>query len=183
MSKPQARRMAPARPFAHGPGRSKTPSDHCHSPAITGGTNFICVNLRSSAVGLPLEILAIQGLSKKFGDTVALDQVDFNLRAGEVHCLVGENGAGKSTLIKILAGAERPDSGSITAFGQTHSRFLPQQSLEAGIATIYQDVELITSLTVADNIFLGRELRNSWGLIDASAQNRKTARTPRPSPR
>jgi ribose transport system ATP-binding protein len=121
------------------------------------------------------EILAIQGLSKKFGDTVALDKVDFNLRAGEVHCLVGENGAGKSTLIKILAGAERPDSGSITAFGQTHSRLLPQQSLEAGIATIYQDVELITSLTVADNIFLGREIRNSWGLIDANAQNRKTS--------
>jgi len=121
------------------------------------------------------QILAIQGLSKKFGDTVALDKVDFNLRAGEVHCLVGENGAGKSTLIKILAGAERPDAGSITAFGQTHSRLSPQQSLESGIATIYQDVELITSLTVADNIFLGREIRNSWGFIDANAQNRKTS--------
>jgi ribose transport system ATP-binding protein len=121
------------------------------------------------------DILAIQGLTKKFGDTVALDNVDFNLRAGEVHCLVGENGAGKSTLIKILAGAERPDSGSITVFGQSHSRLSPQQSLEAGIATIYQDVELITSLTVADNIFLGREIRNSWGMIDANAQNRKTS--------
>ena len=121
------------------------------------------------------EILAIQGISKRFGDTVALDQVDFNLQTGEVHCLVGENGAGKSTLIKILAGAERPDSGSITAFGQTHSRLLPQQSLEAGIATIYQDVELITSLTVADNIFLGREIRNSWGFIDANAQTLKTS--------
>ena len=121
------------------------------------------------------EILTIQGLSKKFGDTVALDKVDFNLRAGEVHCLVGENGAGKSTLIKILAGAERPDSGSITAFGQTHSWLSPQQSLEAGVATIYQDVELITSLTVADNIFLGREIRNSWGFIDANVQNRKTS--------
>src|SRR6202008_3252937 len=121
------------------------------------------------------KILAIQGLSKKFGVTVALDKVDFNLQAGEVHCLVGENGAGKSTLIKILAGAERPDSGSIIAFGQTHNRLLPQQSLEAGIATIYQDVELITSLTVADNIFLGREIRNSWGFIDANAQNRQTS--------
>jgi ribose transport system ATP-binding protein len=121
------------------------------------------------------QILAIQGLSKKFGDTVALDQVDFNLRAGEVHCLVGENGAGKSTLIKILAGAERPDSGSITAFGKSYSRLSPQLSLEAGIATIYQDVELISSLTVADNIFLGREIRNSWGFIDANAQNRQTS--------
>ena len=120
------------------------------------------------------DILAIHNLSKKFGDTVALDKVDFNLRAGEVHCLVGENGAGKSTLIKILAGAERPDSGTITAFGQAHARLSPQQSFEAGIATIYQDVELITSLTVADNIFLGREIRNPWGFIDANAQNGKT---------
>jgi ribose transport system ATP-binding protein len=120
------------------------------------------------------DILAIHNLSKKFGDTVALDKVDFALRAGEVHCLVGENGAGKSTLIKILAGAERPDSGTITAFGQAHARLSPQQSFEAGIATIYQDVELITSLTVADNIFLGREIRNPWGFIDANAQNRKT---------
>lgn len=120
------------------------------------------------------DILAIHNLSKKFGDTVALDKVDFNLRAGEVHCLVGENGAGKSTLIKILAGAERPDSGTITAFGQAHARLSPQQSFEAGIATIYQDVELITSLTVADNILLGREIRNPWGFIDANAQNRKS---------
>jgi ribose transport system ATP-binding protein len=120
------------------------------------------------------DILTIHNLSKKFGDTVALDKVDFNLRGGEVHCLVGENGAGKSTLIKILAGAERPDSGTITAFGQAHARLSPQHSFEAGIATIYQDVELITSLTVADNIFLGREIRNPWGFIDANAQNRKS---------
>lgn len=120
------------------------------------------------------EILAIHDLSRKFGDTVALDRVDFDLRAGEVHCLVGENGAGKSTLIKILSGAERPDDGSITAFGKQYSRLTPQQSLEAGIATIYQDVELVSSLTVADNIFIGRELRTRWGFIDSAAQNRKT---------
>ena len=120
------------------------------------------------------EILAIHNLSRRFGDTVALDRVDFDLRAGEVHCLVGENGAGKSTLIKILSGAERPDHGSITAFGKQYSRLTPQQSLEAGIATIYQDVELVSSLTVADNIFIGRELRTRWGFIDSAAQNRET---------
>ena len=87
-------------------------------------------------------VLAIHNLTKTFGDTVALDNVDFNLIAGEVHCLVGENGAGKSTLIKILSGAERPDKGTIVAFGKEFSRLTPDQSLELGIATIYQDVEL-----------------------------------------
>jgi len=119
------------------------------------------------------EILAIDNLSKKFGDTVALHKVHFDLFAGEVHCLVGENGAGKSTLIKILSGAERPDEGLITAFGTQYNRLNPQQSLEVGIATIYQDIELVSSLTVADNIFIGRELRTKWGLINSAAQNRK----------
>jgi ribose transport system ATP-binding protein len=120
------------------------------------------------------EILAIHDLSKRFGDTVALDSVRFNLYAGEVHCLVGENGAGKSTLIKILSGAERPDHGIITAFGKQYSRLTPLESIEAGIATIYQDVELVNSLTVADNIFIGREIKTKFGLIDSAAQNRKT---------
>ena len=86
------------------------------------------------------EILAIDNLTKRFGDTVALDKVHFDLCAGEVHCLVGENGAGKSTLIKILAGAERPEEGTITVFGTQYTRLSPQQSLEAGIGTIYQDI-------------------------------------------
>ena len=119
------------------------------------------------------EILAIDNLSRKFGDTVALERVHFDLREGEVHCLVGENGAGKSTLIKILSGAERPDEGLITAFGTQYNRLTPQQSFGAGIATIYQDIELVSSLTVADNIFIGRELRTKWGFIDSPVQNRK----------
>ena len=119
------------------------------------------------------EILAIQGLRKAFGETVALDNVDFDLYPGEVHCLVGENGAGKSTLIKILSGAERPDRGRIVAFGRGYSHLTPDQSFGLGIATIYQDVELVTSLTVADNIFLGRELRTRLGLINYRAQNRE----------
>src|ERR1700758_4342977 len=122
------------------------------------------------------EILAIHDLSKNFGDTVALDHVHFNLFAGEVHCLVGENGAGKSTLIKILSGAERPDKGTIVAFDQKFSRLTPDQSLKLGIATIYQDVELVTSLTVADNIFLGHEIKTKWG-INYAAQNRQARET------
>jgi ribose transport system ATP-binding protein len=119
------------------------------------------------------EILAIHDLSKTFGDTVALDHVHFNLYSGEVHCLVGENGAGKSTLIKILSGAERADTGRIIAFGKAYSRLTPNQSLALGIATIYQEVELVQSLTVADNIFLGHELKTKFGLIDSLTQNRE----------
>lgn len=118
-------------------------------------------------------ILAVHGLRKTFGDTVALNNVTFDLYAGEVHCLVGENGAGKSTLIKILSGAERPDKGRIVAFGNEYSRLTPGQALDLGIATIYQDVELVTSLTVADNIFLGHEIKSRLGLIDYPTQNRK----------
>ena len=119
------------------------------------------------------EILAIHDLSKRFGDTVALDSVQFNLYAGEVHCLVGENGAGKSTLIKILSGAEWPDQGKISAFGKQYNHLTPLESIEAGIATIYQDVELVSSLTVADNIFIGREIKTTFGFIDSAAQNCK----------
>lgn len=119
------------------------------------------------------EILAVYNLRKTFGETVALDNVTFNLYPGEVHCLVGENGAGKSTLIKILSGAERPDQGRIIAFGEEHRHLTPNQSLDLGIATVYQDVELVTSITVADNIFLGHELKSKFGLIDHLLQNRK----------
>jgi ribose transport system ATP-binding protein len=118
-------------------------------------------------------LLAVEDLSKTFGDTVALNRVNFSVFAGEVHCLVGENGAGKSTLIKILAGAERPDSGRIVAFGMPYSHFRPRDALSLGIATIYQDVELIQSLSVADNIFLGNELRTTAGTINYSLQNHR----------
>jgi ribose transport system ATP-binding protein len=121
----------------------------------------------------PAELLAIRELTKTFGDTVALHNVHFRLCAGEVHCLVGENGAGKSTLIKILSGAERPDHGKIVVFGKEYRYLSPSQSLELGIATIYQDMELVTSITVADNIFLGREIIRKFNLIDYAAQNRQ----------
>ena len=125
------------------------------------------------------EILAIHNLTKTFGDTLALDNVDFTLFSGhEVHCLVGENGAGKSTLIKILSGAESDRTKErIVVFGKELVRLTPDQSLELGIATIYQDVELVTSLTVADNIFLGHEIKTKLGLINYAAQNRKARET------
>ncbi|MEX2444667.1 MAG: sugar ABC transporter ATP-binding protein [Alkalispirochaeta sp.] len=107
----------------------------------------------------------MSGASKRFGETQALDNVSLELASNEVHCLVGENGAGKSTLIKILAGAENPDAGTITISGRRYANLEPDTAMELGIATIYQDVELISSLTVAENIFLGREIRRFGGSI------------------
>lgn len=115
-------------------------------------------------------VLSMKGMQKRYGDMVALDNVDFDLYAGEVHCLVGENGAGKSTLIKILSGAEKPSSGVIWLFGQEYSFLTPDLALRLGIATIYQDVELVSSLTVADNIFLGHEKTKGKGIVDFRAQ-------------
>ena len=119
-------------------------------------------------------LLSISDTSKSFGETLALDGVSFDLLPGEVHCLVGENGAGKSTLIKILAGAENPDTGVITIGSERFTHLEPDRAMSLGVATIYQDVELISSLTVAENIFLGREIRRFGGLtIDFRRQERE----------
>jgi galactofuranose transport system ATP-binding protein len=109
--------------------------------------------------------LAVRSLSKSFPGTRALDDVDLDLRAGEVHALLGENGAGKSTLIKCLTGAYRRDAGTVTLDGEG---IAPQSTVEAqdlGIGTVYQEVNLLPNLTVAQNLLFGREPRR-LGLID-----------------
>ncbi len=109
-------------------------------------------------------VLRMEDVSKHFGATCALDAVDFDLRQGEVHALVGENGAGKSTLIKILSGAVRPDRGKIWLGGR---RFIPSGPIEsrrAGISVIYQELNLAPHLTVEENIMLGREWR-AFGFV------------------
>jgi ribose transport system ATP-binding protein len=122
-----------------------------------------------------LEILEAKQLTKSYGDHRVLDKVSFKLHKGEVLCVVGENGAGKSTLIKILSGAIRADSGAIIIDGRQHSVLSPREAMQLGIATIYQDVELIDSLSVSDNIFLGNEKTKHFGVaIDVESQNRKT---------
>ncbi|MBC7286685.1 MAG: sugar ABC transporter ATP-binding protein [Armatimonadetes bacterium] len=110
--------------------------------------------------------LLVRGVSKKFPGVQALDRVDFELRAGEVHALVGENGAGKSTLVKILTGALARDAGEILVFGERVELRSPREALKAGIAAIFQEFNLVPYLTVAENIFLGREPRRRAGLID-----------------
>ncbi|MCI0514841.1 sugar ABC transporter ATP-binding protein [candidate division KSB1 bacterium] len=107
------------------------------------------------------KLLAMKKISKSYPGVQALDQIDFDLNAGEVHALVGENGAGKSTLMKILAGAETRDSGQIEVAGQAVHFLTPHDSKAHGIALIYQEFNLIPELTAAENIFLGIEPRKS----------------------
>ncbi|OLF13627.1 sugar ABC transporter ATP-binding protein [Actinophytocola xanthii] len=97
------------------------------------------------------------GIVKTFPGVRALDGVDLEVRAGEVHCLLGQNGAGKSTLIKVLAGAHQPDGGEITWLGQPATLGSPVAALRIGIATMYQELDLVEGLSVAENIFLGHE--------------------------
>ena len=105
----------------------------------------------------PEQLLQMRGIVKEFPGVRALDEVDLDVAAGEVHCLLGQNGAGKSTLIKILAGAYRPDAGEIRWAGQPVTFGSPHDADTAGIATIHQELDLVPGLSVAENVFLGHE--------------------------
>ena len=123
--------------------------------------------------GRAAEVLAVQRLTKSFPGVLALDGVDFAVRAGEVHALVGENGAGKSTLIKVLTGVHRPDAGELRHHGRPVRFQTPLHAQHAGISTIYQEVNLIPLMSVARNLFLGREPRTRLGLIDFARMHRE----------
>ena len=115
---------------------------------------------------MPQEILAARNISKAFGGVQALQDVSLTLNAGEIRCLVGENGSGKSTLIKILAGAERPDTGAIVVGGKTFPHLEPIEAIRAGIQVIYQDFALFPNLTVAENLALNTELERGSFLVN-----------------
>ncbi|WP_165978753.1 sugar ABC transporter ATP-binding protein [Antarcticimicrobium luteum] len=117
-------------------------------------------------------VLQLSGLKKEFPGVKALDGVDFELRRGEVHALLGANGAGKSTLIKIVAGLYQRDGGTIRLEGQEVSFGSTAEAMQAGIGIIYQDFALVPDLSVAENIFLGQEMRNSLGLVQRAAQEK-----------
>jgi len=118
-------------------------------------------------------VLEARGISKAFPGVKALDGVDLTLRAGRATALLGENGAGKSTLMKILAGVQRPDTGELIVEGQPVSFSNPRQAIDHGIAMIYQELSLVPGLTIAENIFLGREPRRFGKLIDYGEMNRR----------
>ena len=108
-------------------------------------------------VGPAQSLLRMIGIVKEFSGVRALDGVDLDVRPGEVHALLGQNGAGKSTLIKVLAGAHQPDGGTITWRGEKVVLSHPVTAMRLGIATIYQELDLVDGLSVAENIFLGHE--------------------------
>jgi len=113
--------------------------------------------LSSTAPEMPF--LALSGISKRFGGTVALDAIEWSVERGEVHCLVGENGSGKSTLIKILAGVHAPDTGgTISVEGVPYAALTPHQAKSLGIQVIFQDLSLFPNLTVLENIAIDLEL-------------------------
>ena len=120
-------------------------------------------------------VLEVRRVTKRFPGVLALNDASFELRPGETHALVGENGAGKSTLIKVITGVYSPDGGQIIFKGEEVSFSEPRESQAAGISTIYQEVNLIPLLSVAENVFLGRQPRGRLGLIDRARMNREAA--------
>lgn len=124
--------------------------------------------------GSPL--VSMRGITKVFPENgvTANRSVDFDLRPGEIHALVGENGSGKSTLMHVLSGLLQPDGGSIEVRG-VHQRFrTPREALSAGIGMVHQHLQIVREFTVLENIIMGREPRTAWGLVDWSRAERKT---------
>ena len=121
-------------------------------------------------------ILNMRGIRKSFPGVTALSGVDFELLPGEVHVLLGENGAGKSTLMRILSGAEPPDGGTVTVGGELVEIRSPRQAREAGIAAIYQELNLVSQLSAAENIWLGNEPGTRHGRIDKPLREQRARR-------
>jgi len=120
-------------------------------------------------------LLRCTGIGKRFGGAVALQGVDFDLQPGEIHGLVGSNGAGKSTLMKILAGAIPDHEGSIELDGRPISLRSPKGARDQGIAMVYQELSGIGALSVAENLFLGRQPLTRWQTVDWTTMNRQAA--------
>ena len=118
-------------------------------------------------------VLSLKNISKKYPGVQALDDVSIDFYAGEVHCIIGENGAGKSTFIKMISGANEPDSGTIGFMGHTYNAMTPKLSKELGIEVVYQEFNLAEDLSVAENIFLGEEIRK-YGFADLKTAEKKT---------
>ena len=121
-------------------------------------------------------IIAMKDIKKEFSGVWALSGITFEVYPGEIHCLVGENGAGKSTLMKVLSGAYTPTEGTITVDGKEYSKFDPFLSKQLGINIVYQENDLVPSMDVVENIFVGNEKTNGLGIIDYPAMRKETQR-------
>ncbi|HLU08671.1 MAG TPA: ATP-binding cassette domain-containing protein [Oceanobacillus sp.] len=119
-------------------------------------------------------IIELKNISKRFLSLQALNHVDFDLREGETHALVGENGAGKSTLMRILAGIYTEYEGEYRLRDKVVHLQSPGDALHRGIGMIHQELSVMPELSVAENLFLGRQLRNRWGIVN-SKQMKTTA--------
>jgi ribose transport system ATP-binding protein len=121
--------------------------------------------------GSPL--LEVRGITKSFAGVAALKGVDFSIVPGEVHCVLGQNGAGKSTLIKVLAGVHKPENGELLWLGESVTIADPTAALALGIATMYQELDVVDGLTIAENIFLGHEL-STGGVLKVREAHKRT---------
>lgn len=119
------------------------------------------------------ELLKMQGISKSFAKNKVLQGVNFDVRAGEVHALLGENGAGKSTLVKILGGIYKPDDGEIEVCGERVNFTNVLEAQRAGVSILHQELMLMPHLSIAENIFMGRELNGALGILDKRAQEKR----------
>jgi len=132
-----------------------------------------CGEFRYHPAGLSPSLLSASSISKSFEGVSALRGVSFDLKAGEVHALVGENGAGKSTLIKIMTGAEQPDAGTLTVVGRAVPHMTPAVARSLGIAAIYQQPSLFPHLTVAENLALALETGTVWRRVHWAARRHR----------
>ena len=121
-----------------------------------------------------MDLVTVTGLSKRYGGIVALSEVEFTARAGEVHALLGENGAGKSTFIQILSGAVRHDGGRILVDGEDFRPAHPDAARARGISAVFQELSLIPDLTVEENIWFRHEPMTPMKTVARSVMRRKT---------
>ncbi|WP_416306319.1 ATP-binding cassette domain-containing protein [Neptunicella sp. SCSIO 80796] len=112
---------------------------------------------------MPDNIIELKNVSRYFGSVIALQDINIQIKPGQIHCLLGDNGAGKSTLIKTLAGVHRPSSGQLYFEQRPITLDSPKQALDLGIATVYQDLALVPLMSISRNFCLGREITKSWG--------------------